>query len=276
MTATKCYKFRLRPTKEQEAVFVQWAGCVGLSGTMGSPGASSPTRTKAGASLQRARRRGRQTQERAGDRLPQRLPIPNPPADAPGLGHRLQGVLRQTRTVPKVQEPPENSALVPHPAERDGSSPRRQRAEDRHRQGDPPSGNARRSEIGDHRAESDGNWYVVFVALRRSPTLLRPAFILSALMSGWSLPSRRTKASRSSRPSCKSAFRHGQVVKAGRFFPSPKTCSDCATRKHLEISDRQWVCACCGVLHERDVDAAVNILREGLRLLQFPVGYGKL
>ena len=63
--------------------------------------------------------------------------------------------------------------------------------------------------------------------------------------------------------------RYGQVVKVGRFFPSSKTCSnpDCGHKQLLELSDRKWVCEKCGTLHDRDINAAINILVEGLRIL---------
>ncbi|MCW3099751.1 MAG: transposase, OrfB family, central region, partial [Chthonomonadaceae bacterium] len=63
--------------------------------------------------------------------------------------------------------------------------------------------------------------------------------------------------------------RYGQVVKVGRFFPSSKTCSnpDCGHKQPLELSDRMWVCERCGTLHDRDINAAINILVEGLRIL---------
>ena len=63
--------------------------------------------------------------------------------------------------------------------------------------------------------------------------------------------------------------RYGQVVKVGRFFPSTKTCSnpECRHKQLLELSERQWVCECCHALHDRDINAAINILVEGLRIL---------
>jgi putative transposase len=63
--------------------------------------------------------------------------------------------------------------------------------------------------------------------------------------------------------------RYGQVVKVGRFFASSKTCSNpkCGHKQSLELSDRQWVCERCGAQHDRDINAAINILLEGLRIL---------
>jgi putative transposase len=62
----------------------------------------------------------------------------------------------------------------------------------------------------------------------------------------------------------KAQWNYGQVVKVGRFFPSSKTCHKCGKRVQLSLSDRQWLCGGCGAFHDRDVNAAVNILREGL------------
>jgi putative transposase len=57
----------------------------------------------------------------------------------------------------------------------------------------------------------------------------------------------------------------GKVVHlVNRFYPSSKTCSDCgAVNAQLTLSDRRWACACCGVIHDRDLNAAFNIHREG-------------
>jgi putative transposase len=65
----------------------------------------------------------------------------------------------------------------------------------------------------------------------------------------------------------KSHWNTGQVVKVGRWFPSSKTCHCCQNTRHLELSDRRWTCASCGVIHDRDHNAAINILSEGLRIL---------
>jgi len=57
------------------------------------------------------------------------------------------------------------------------------------------------------------------------------------------------------------------LVRIPRFEPSSKTCSECgAINKELKLSDRQWVCQSCGVLHDRDYNAAKNIRRVGQTL----------
>jgi putative transposase len=58
------------------------------------------------------------------------------------------------------------------------------------------------------------------------------------------------------------------VVRVDRFFPSSKTCAACGhVHAELKLSDRAWHCPACGAHHDRDINAARNILREGLRLL---------
>jgi len=55
------------------------------------------------------------------------------------------------------------------------------------------------------------------------------------------------------------------LVKIDRWYPSSKTCHAC---KHvldsLSLDIREWVCPACGVVHDRDTNAAKNILAEGL------------
>ena len=58
------------------------------------------------------------------------------------------------------------------------------------------------------------------------------------------------------------------LVKVGRWYPSSKTCSACGYRLDaLPLSVRSWDCPACGAHHDRDVNAAVNILAEGKRIL---------
>jgi len=57
------------------------------------------------------------------------------------------------------------------------------------------------------------------------------------------------------------------VQKIGKFFPSSKLCSCCGViKRNLTLGDREWVCD-CGVEISRDLNAAVNIKNEALRLL---------
>lgn len=59
-----------------------------------------------------------------------------------------------------------------------------------------------------------------------------------------------------------------KIVYVDRFYSSSKTCHHCGyINKQLKLSDRQWVCPQCGGVIERDYNAALNILDEGLRIL---------
>jgi putative transposase len=58
-----------------------------------------------------------------------------------------------------------------------------------------------------------------------------------------------------------------RVVKVDRFFASTKTCSGCGHRQTLKLSERRWVCGKCRLAHDRDINAARNLLTEGLRTL---------
>mgnify|MGYP003081617202 FL=1 len=52
-----------------------------------------------------------------------------------------------------------------------------------------------------------------------------------------------------------------------RYYPSSKTCSQCGyIHKELKLQDRQWQCPNCGTNHDRDKNAALNILHEGRRI----------
>ena len=66
----------------------------------------------------------------------------------------------------------------------------------------------------------------------------------------------------------KCAERGRTLVRVNRFYPSSKTCSACGHRLDaLPLSVRSWDCPACGAHHDRDVNAARNILTEGKRIL---------
>ena len=53
-----------------------------------------------------------------------------------------------------------------------------------------------------------------------------------------------------------------EFLQAGQWTPTTKPCSDCGHHnKELSLSDRQWICPKCGSHHDRDINAAINILR---------------
>lgn len=62
-----------------------------------------------------------------------------------------------------------------------------------------------------------------------------------------------------------------RFVKVNKWFPSSKTCSHCGTVKvDLKLSDRTFKCKDCGTIMDRDLNAAINIKREGERIVLQP------
>ena len=56
------------------------------------------------------------------------------------------------------------------------------------------------------------------------------------------------------------------VIKVDRWFPSSKTCSVCNfVMDSLPLDVREWICPKCKAKHNRDKNAAINILNEGKR-----------
>jgi len=61
---------------------------------------------------------------------------------------------------------------------------------------------------------------------------------------------------------------NGNIIKIDKWFPSSKKCSNCGRKKkHLKLSQRIYRCAFCGNSINRDLNAAINIRNEGMRIL---------
>ena len=67
----------------------------------------------------------------------------------------------------------------------------------------------------------------------------------------------------------KSEWNNRQYIKIGRFTKSSQPCNVCGytNPKTKDLSVREWTCPNCGAVHDRDINAAINILNEGIKLL---------
>lgn len=69
----------------------------------------------------------------------------------------------------------------------------------------------------------------------------------------------------------KAHYNGGSVEVVGQWFPSSKKCSGCESLNlDLKLSDREWTCENCGQVNERDLNAAINLKNEGIRLFVNP------
>ena len=67
----------------------------------------------------------------------------------------------------------------------------------------------------------------------------------------------------------KIAENQGKIVKIDRFYPSSKTCSNCGNVKDkLLLSERTYHCSECGFTIDRDLNASINILKAGLKIIE--------
>ena len=67
----------------------------------------------------------------------------------------------------------------------------------------------------------------------------------------------------------KIAENQGKIVKISPFYPSSKTCSNCGNvKKELKLSERTYHCEECGFIIDRDLNASINILKAGLKIIE--------
>ena len=59
-----------------------------------------------------------------------------------------------------------------------------------------------------------------------------------------------------------------EILKVDTFYPSSKTCSRCGTKTDItnNLSIRKWTCENCGNENDRDINASINIMFEGLKI----------
>ena len=61
-----------------------------------------------------------------------------------------------------------------------------------------------------------------------------------------------------------------ELVQVDRFYPSSKTCSSCGViQQSLPLSVREWTCESCGSVHDRDINAAKNLMALGTSVTAF-------
>lgn len=66
----------------------------------------------------------------------------------------------------------------------------------------------------------------------------------------------------------KAVWHNRKIIEIGRFYPSSKLCHCCGHKmNYMGLEVREWSCPNCHTSHDRDINAAINILNEGLRIL---------
>lgn len=66
----------------------------------------------------------------------------------------------------------------------------------------------------------------------------------------------------------KANWHNRKIIEVGRFYPSSKICHRCGHKmSYMGLEIREWTCPTCHTIHDRDINAAINIKNEGLRIL---------
>ena len=63
----------------------------------------------------------------------------------------------------------------------------------------------------------------------------------------------------------KMKWKGGEVLLANTFFPSSQLCSRCGHKLHMELKDREYICSHCGLIIDRDLNAARNLELLGIK-----------
>lgn len=60
-----------------------------------------------------------------------------------------------------------------------------------------------------------------------------------------------------------------KLIKVGKYFASSQICNKCGykNKQVKDLSIRKWICPHCGVKHDRDINAAINIKNEGIKII---------
>ena len=69
-------------------------------------------------------------------------------------------------------------------------------------------------------------------------------------------------------------FRGKKLIEIDKWYASSQLCNECGYKNPevKDISIREWECPSCGALHDRDINAAINLREEGKRLVASTVG----
>ena len=70
--------------------------------------------------------------------------------------------------------------------------------------------------------------------------------------------------------SYKQEWQGHRLIAVSRWYPSSQECHVCHERSgiKLDLSVREWTCTCCHTVHDRDINGAINVRDEGLKIVE--------